>query len=72
MEFQSFDRYAKDYCLALLLKASMDSQESSLFQREQRVLKCLATLSYRTGDLGGYLREIGIAQLRGNTDAICC
>jgi hypothetical protein len=50
----------------------MDSQESSLFQREQRVLECLATLSYRTGDLGGYLREIGIAQLRGNTDAICC
>jgi signal transduction histidine kinase len=65
MEFQSFDRYAKGYCLALLLKASMDSKESSLFQQEQRVLECLATLSYRTGDLGGYLREIvhGVSRL---------
>jgi hypothetical protein len=50
----------------------MDSQESSLFQQEQQVMECLATLSYGTGDLGGYLREIGITQLRGNTDAICC
>jgi signal transduction histidine kinase len=64
MEFQSVDRYAKGYGLALF-KASMESKESSLSQQEQQVLECLATLSYRTGDLGGYLREIvhGVSRL---------
>jgi signal transduction histidine kinase len=43
----------------------MDSKEPSLFQQEQQVLECLAMLSYRTGDLGGYLREIvhGVSRL---------
>ena len=36
----------------------MDSNNSSLFQQEYRVLEYLAALSYRNGDLGSYLNEI--------------
>jgi signal transduction histidine kinase len=46
----------------------MDSKKSSRFQQEQRVLECLATLSYRSGDLGSYLSEIvhGVSRLIGS------
>jgi signal transduction histidine kinase len=46
----------------------MDSKKSSFFQQEQRVLECLATLSYRSGDLGSYLSEIvhGVSRLIGS------
>ena len=36
----------------------MNSNNSSLFQQEYRVLEYLAALSYRDGDLGSYLNQI--------------
>lgn len=43
----------------------MDQHISNLFEREYRVLESLAALSYRAGELGGYLTEIarGVSRL---------
>lgn len=45
-------------------RLGMDQQVSEPSEREQRVLEFLSTLSYRAGDLSGYLDEIALGVSR--------